>query len=424
MDTFGVGWNRHPLGPIKGSVVADAESERVVEVRRRIAVVTGSRAEYGLLRGVLEELQGAPDVHLLLVVTGAHLLASHGLSGDVVNEDGFSVDARVDIQLASDSGVGTAKSVGLGVIGFADALSRLQPDVVVVLGDRFEILAAAQAALFLRIPVAHIHGGEATEGVWDEAIRHAVTKMSHLHFVASEAFRDRVVQLGEDPDRVFVTGAPGLDAIRRRAPADEAAIRADLGLPRGMPFLLVTYHPVTLLEEAGRSSIANLFEALDRFPDHGVVFTRANCDAGGEEIAQQVVRLAASRGGRVRLVNSLGTPRYIAAMEAAAAVVGNSSSGIIEAPSVGTPSVDIGERQRGRPAAASVLRCPDDAEAIHAAVERAVSTEFRRSLSAVVNPYGDGHASGRIARVLRTHPLEGLLLKRFYDLEVLACVPS
>ncbi|MAG56284.1 MAG: UDP-N-acetylglucosamine 2-epimerase (hydrolyzing) [Planctomycetes bacterium] len=391
--------------------------------KRHICVVTGSRAEYGLLRWLLEELRDDPRVELQLCVTGTHLSFAHGETWRTIVDDGFTIDAKVEMQLASDTGVGTAKSVGLGMTGFADAFARLSPDIVVVLGDRFEVLAAAQTAMALRTPIAHIHGGESTEGLWDEAIRHAVTKMAHLHFVAADSFRDRVVQLGEDPTRIFVTGAPGVDATERVDIPDAERLERELGVSL-QPFFLVTYHPVTLADGDPTIAVQELFAALDRFPDHRVLVTGTNADAGGARIQTAMTRFAAARGSRVRVVDTLGQRRYLAAVRAAEAVVGNSSSGLIEAPSLATPTVNLGDRQRGRLRADSVVDAAEHVGDIEAALHEVLDPGFQAGIVGMVNPYGDGNASQRIAHLLVDQPLDGILMKRFHDLEVPSCAPS
>lgn len=390
-------------------------------MRRTIAIVTGTRAEYGLLRWLMADLRQDPRVSLRLVVAGTHLSSAHGETWREVAADGFDIDARVEMQLSSDTGVGTAKSVGLATIGFADAFDRIAPDLIVVLGDRFEVLAAAQTAMALRIPIAHIHGGESTEGLWDEAIRHAVTKMAHLHFVATERFRDRVVQLGEHPARVFVTGAPGLDATRRLDLLDGRALADSLGWDPTDRFVVVTHHPVTLTGEDPADEIAGLFTALDRFPDHRVLATRPNADAGGVRAREALDAEAAARGERVHVVDSLGQLRYLSACRLSRCVVGNSSSGLIEAPAVGTPTVNIGDRQRGRLSGETVLDCDSTPDAIAGALASALGDARQAAASEAVSPYGDGHASGRIAEICAAHPLDGILVKSFFDLEARAC---
>jgi len=381
---------------------------------RRIAVVTGTRADYGLLHPLLCLLRDDPAVELQLVVTGMHLSPEFGLTHRTIAEDGFPVAAKVEMLLSSDTSVGIAKAIGLGTIGFADALDRLRPDIVVVLGDRFEILAAAQAAMTARIPIAHIHGGEATEGLIDEAIRHAVTKMAHLHFAAAEPYRRRIVRMGEHPDRVFTVGAPGLDWLRVLDPPDLAALERDLGLRLPAPLLLVTYHPVTLADADPAEPLRALLSALDALPEASVVLTKGNADTRGRIINEMIDAFAADRPNAVA-ATSLGQQRYLGLLRAADVVVGNSSSGLLEAPSCGTPTVNIGERQRGRLRAPSVIDCQEEAGAIAEAIARALSPAMRDLADRRETPFGDGRASARMAEVLTTFPLSGILMKPFYE---------
>ncbi|MBI5887055.1 MAG: UDP-N-acetylglucosamine 2-epimerase (hydrolyzing) [Deltaproteobacteria bacterium] len=384
--------------------------------RRRICVVTGTRAEYGLLSRLMAELKADPGLELQVIATGAHLAPEFGLTYRVIEEDGFTIDARVEMLLSSDTPVGIAKSIGLGVIGMADALARLAPDIMVVLGDRYEILAAAQAAMAARIPIAHIHGGESTEGAIDEAVRHAVTKMSHLHFVAAEPYAKRVVQLGEDPSRVFNFGAPGIDNIKRLKLLSKAELEASIGFELGAKSLLVTYHPVTLSKDGAEGPLCELFTALDRFPEAKVIITSPNADAGGRSMAALIEGYAAKNPKRVKAVTSLGQLRYLSAMSLADALVGNSSSGIIEAPAFKKPAVNIGERQHGRLKASSVIDCAETADAIAGAIKKAVSPEFKATLGATVSLYGDGNASMRIKDCLRDVDLGDILRKKFHDI--------
>ena len=384
---------------------------------RRICVITGSRAEYGLLHWVMREIADDPALCLQIIATHTHLAPAFGMTVREIEADGFTVDEKIETQLASDTPVAIAKSMGLATIGVAEALARLDPDIVVVLGDRYELLAAAQAAMVARIPIAHVHGGEASEGQIDEAIRHAITKMAQLHFVAAEAYRQRVIQLGEAPDRVFNFGAPGLDSLHRLELLDRAALAEALEFDLGDRFLLVTYHPVTLSARPPGEAAAALLETLDGFPDAKVVFTGANADTAGREIARAIDDYVARAPARARGFASLGRRRYLSALDHCAAAIGNSSSGLHEAPSLKTATVNIGERQRGRLRAASVIDCAEDAGAIRAAIDHALSPSFQAGLAAVVSPYGDdGQASRRIKETLKTFSLDGILFKRFHDL--------
>lgn len=383
---------------------------------RRICVVTGTRAEYGLLRGVLRGLRDAGDVELQLVVTGMHLSPEFGSTFREIEADGFTIAARIEMLLSADTATGVSKAMGLGMIGFADAFERLSPDIIVVLGDRFEIFAAAAAALVAGIPIAHLHGGEATEGAFDEAIRHAVTKMAHLHFVAAEAYRRRVVQLGEDPARVFLVGGLGVDAIAELNLLDRPALEASLGFEFGERNLLVTFHPPTLDGDAAAAQMAELLAALTDRADTRLIFTMPNADTGGRGLAAQVDAYVAAHPD-ARAYSSLGQLRYLSCLQFVDGVVGNSSSGLAEAPSFGIGTVDIGDRQRGRLRATSVISCLPERDAIRAAVDRLYDPGFRSGLADIGNPYGTGGAAAKIVEMLRTHALNGLLKKHFHDLD-------
>ncbi len=384
--------------------------------KRKICVVTGTRAEYGLLYWLLREVRDDPDLELQLIATAMHLSPEFGSTYRVIEEDGFRIDAKVEMLLSSDSPAGVAKSIGLGVIGFADAIDRLRPDILVLLGDRFEILAAAQAAMVARVPIAHLHGGEATEGLIDEAIRHAVTKMSHLHFVAAEPYRRRVIQLGEHPDHVHTAGAVGLDNIRRLQLLERDMLERELSFPLGDRSFLVTYHPVTLSGQPPREAMQELLTALDAFPDARVIITKPNADTDGRSICAMIDAYAAEHRDRVLATTSLGQLRYLSAMTHVSAVIGNSSSGLIEAPALRKPTVNIGERQRGRLRAGSVIDCPERSDAIIAAITRALSPEFRQAIQKAASPYGFGNASVQIKELLKSARLDGILFKSFHDM--------
>lgn len=391
---------------------------------RKICVVTGTRAEYGLLYWLLREIEADDALELQLAVTGMHLSPEFGMTVEAIEADGFEVTERVEMLLSSDTPVGIAKAIGLGTIGFSDAFARLRPDVVVVLGDRFEVLAAAQAALVMKIPIAHIHGGETTEGAFDEAIRHSITKMAHLHFVAAAPYRRRVIQLGEAPDRVFDVGAPGLDHIRRTDLLDRGAFESAIGFELGVPTFLITYHPVTLSHRSVEEGFGELLHALDHFPSARILFTKTNADTGGRVINELMDGYETEHPQRVRTYTSLGQQRYLSALGLADVVIGNSSSGIIEAPSFGVPTVNIGPRQKGRLRACSVIDCATDEKAIVAAIRRALSDDFRSSLADMTLPYGEGNAAKRMAEILRETTFhEDFLMKRFHDL-VFDAIPA
>lgn len=384
--------------------------------RRKICVVTGTRAEYGLLFWLMKEINADRALQLQLIVTGAHLEARFGNTAEIIEADGFTVDARVPLDLEDDSQVTIACASGAAVFGIARAFETLAPDVVVLLGDRFEIFAAAQAAMLTRRPIAHIHGGEATEGQIDEAIRHAITKMAHLHFTSAEPYRRRVIQMGEDPSRVFTFGAPGLDHIERQTLVGTEVLSENCGIDLTAKYFLVTYHPVTLSENNPASPVLALLQALENYPEYKVVFTGVNADHGNVAIDHAIRTFVATRPSQAAAVISLGQVKYISAMKYCVAVLGNSSSGLIEAPSMGVATVNIGDRQRGRLRAASVIDCGESPEQISHAIDIAISPKFQSIANKKENPNGRPGASVRIKEELATADLNGLLMKRFFDL--------
>jgi UDP-hydrolysing UDP-N-acetyl-D-glucosamine 2-epimerase len=379
---------------------------------RKICVVTGSRADYGLLFWVMKGIQDDPELELQVAVTGMHLSPEFGETSRLIEADGFPVAARVDSLLPGDSAAAVTKSIGRGVIGFADALERLQPDIVVLLGDRFEILAAAQAALVARIPVAHIAGGDLTEGAFDDAIRHSITKMAHLHFVTNAGAAARVRQLGEHPRFIFNVGSPGLDTIARTRLLPRGELEAALGFAFRKRNLLVTFHPATLDAMSSGGQLAELLRALDAMgPEFGVVFTKSNADTEGLTLNRMLAEYVARRPN-CRLFDSLGTQNYLSVMSQVDALVGNSSSGLYEAPTLRKPAVNIGDRQKGRVRAASVIDCGPEAPAI----ERAIHAALRLDCSGVKNPYGDGQSAPRIVAALKSiRDPRSLVRKEFVD---------
>ena len=379
---------------------------------RRICVVTGGRADYGLLQWVMHDIRAAGDLELQLIATGSHLEAGFGMTADQIEADGFRIDARVPLDLEADGPGATVEAMARCLTGVSDALEALRPDIMLVLGDRYEILAAAQAALIHGVPIAHIAGGDTTEGAFDESIRHALTQMAHIHLTTNETSARRVRQMGAAPERVHVTGSPGLDQLRRLSLLDRAALEAAVGAALGARNILVTFHPVTLNDDRGQAEFEALLTALDALSRDVVKWiTRPNADPGHGAIEARLDAWARDRPD-VRVFASLGQLRYLSLMAQVDAVVGNSSSGLYEAPSFGVPTVDIGDRQKGRLAAASVIRCPAQAGAITAAVEAA----FRLDCAGVVNPHGDGFSAGRIVEILRqAPPREVLLAKTFHE---------
>lgn len=382
---------------------------------RKICVVTGTRAEFGLLRWLMEEIKASEALTLQLVATGMHLSPEFGLTFREIEQAGFNIDAKVEMLVSADTASAVTKSMGLGLIGYADVYTRLSPDVVVLLGDRFEIFAAAAAAMIAGIPITHLHGGETTEGAFDEAIRHAVTKMSHLHFVAAEDYRRRVIQLGEQPERVFLVGGLGIDAIRRITLMTREELEASIDFRLGPRNLLITFHPVTLESRSSAHQMHELLKALDGLRDTHLIFTMPNADTGGRELTSMVESFVRSHPN-ARAYSSLGQLRYLSCMKWVDGVVGNSSSGLAEAPSMGVGTIDIGDRQRGRLRASSVIHCEPDCQQIAEAIHTLYSPAFRQGLATVVNPYGTGGASQRIVEVLASHPLDALVKKKFHDI--------
>ena len=381
---------------------------------RKICVITGTRAEYGLMRWVMQGIKDDPELTLQVIATGMHLSPEFGHTYREIEKDGFQIDRKVEMLTSSDTSVGIAKSMGLGLIGFADAFNELRPDLILVLGDRFEIFSAVTAALVARIPVAHLHGGEATEGLIDEAIRHSITKMSHLHFVAAEEYRRRVIQLGEQPEHVFLVGGLGVDNIKRLRLLDRAELEVSLDFKLGQKNLLITFHPVTLETATAVDQMEELLAALAELKDTKLIFTLPNADTDGRALMKMVEQFVAQRPN-ARAYTSLGQLRYLSCIAQVDGVVGNSSSGLAEVPSFKKGTINIGDRQRGRLQAASVINCEPTRQSIEAALKRLYFADFQVTLSQVLNPYGEGGASEKIIASIKSAALEDVLKKRFYD---------
>ena len=384
-------------------------------MNRKICVVTGSRADYGLLRWVMQGIKDDPELILQVIVTGMHLSPIFGLTYKVIEEDGFKIDFKVEILGVSDTPVGIAESIGQGIIGCAKAFNELQPDVIVVLGDRFEIFAAATAALVARIPVAHLHGGEITSGAFDEAFRHSITKMSHLHFVAAEEYRNRVIQLGEDPNKVFLVGGLGIDNIKKLTLLSKLELEAALELELGDRSLMVTFHPVTLEAETAEQQMRELLNVLSGLENTTLIFTMPNADPGGRILMNMIEEFVAGRTN-ARVFTSLGQLRYLSCIAHVDGVVGNSSSGLAEVPTFKKGTINIGDRQLGRLQAKSIINCLPKEQAIRDAIDRLNSVDFQASLADTTNPYGEGGASAKIVKILQTASLEGIVKKTFHDL--------
>ena len=386
-------------------------------MRKRICIVTGSRAEYGLFYPLLIKISNDGEFELQIIATGMHLSPEFGLTYREIQKDGFTINEKIEMLLSTDTEIGGAKSVGLGVISFADALNRLKPDLIILLGDRFEIFSSAIAAFMMNIPIAHIHGGELTEGSLDDAIRHSITKMSFLHFVSTEEYRKRVIQLGEEPGRVFTTGSLGIDNINDMELLTKHELEKELRFEFGYRSILVTFHPVTLESDREGSQFRELLGAIDYFKEAKIIFTKPNADPHGRVIIKLIDEFTARSPDRAVVFTSLGELKYLSAIQYVDVVVGNSSSGIIEVPSFGKPTVNIGDRQKGRTKAKSIVDCRPKKEDIIRALKKAFSPQFRNFCKTVENPYGDGNSAKRIIRVLKEQVTKiKNTKKRFYDL--------
>lgn len=383
---------------------------------KKICVVTGTRSEYGLLFWVLKELENQPELSLQLIVTGMHLSPEFGLTVQDIEKDGFTITRKVEMLMSSDTAVGISKSMGLGMISFADVLAECKPDIMLVVGDRFEIFSAVSAAMIAKIPVAHCHGGEITEGAIDESIRHAITKMSHLHFVSCNEYRKRVIQMGEAPEMVFNVGGLGIENINKMSLLDKQAFQESIQFKLGESVAMVTFHPVTLDHDSAEYQFGELISSFDEFPDLKLIFTKANADADGRIINQMIDAFVQKNPERACAFVSLGQLRYLSALKHVSMVIGNSSSGLLEAPSFGIPTVNIGDRQKGRIMAASVIECDNQKEQIINGIRKASDDTFRVFCKTVKNPYDNGNSSEKIIDVLKQTGLESISRKKFNDL--------
>ena len=385
-------------------------------MKTKICVVSGSRAEYGILYPLLKEIKSRGEWELQIVVTGMHLSPEFGLTYREIEKDGFRINDKVEMLFSSDTDTGIAKSIGAGIMGLADSFKNLKPDLVIILGDRFEILSAVIAAFTAKIPIAHLHGGELTEGVIDDAIRHSITKMSFLHFVSAEAYRRRVIRLGESPDRVFNVGALAIDNILNTRLIAKKELEKELEFLFDKKIILVTFHPVTLENNSAEEQFKELTCALDKFKDYKCIFTKANADSNGRVINKLIDEYVARNPGRTKAFVSLGRLRYLSVLRFVDVVLGNSSSGIIEAPSFGKPTVNVGDRQKGRIRAESVIDCAPETRAIAAALKKALSVKFQALCKKVKNPYGKGNTAKNIYRIIG-NKIKGIknVKKTFYD---------
>ena len=383
---------------------------------KKICVVTGSRAEYGLLYWLMKDIQEVPEFELPIIVTGMHLSPEFGQTYKEIVKDGFHIYKKVEMLLSGDTPSAITKSTGLGMIGFADAFTDLKPDLLLVLGDRFEILAASIAALYARIPIAHIHGGETTTGVFDESIRHSITKMAYWHFVAADEYKKRVVQLGENPERVFNVGGLGVDAIKKAKLLSQKELMEKTRIEFGKKNLLVTYHPVTLEKDTSKKHFQSLLSVLGELRDVNLIFTMPNADSDGRIIKQMISDFVNRYKERSLSFTSMGHINYLSTLQFVDGVIGNSSSGLAEAPTFKVGTINIGDRQKGRLKAKSVIDCEPTKESIQNAVDTLYSEDFQKMLQSVVNPYGEGNSTEKIMDVLKNKPIPEETKKEFYNL--------
>jgi len=383
---------------------------------RKICVITGTRAEFGLLRPLIELIANDNELQLQLIATGMHLSPEFGYTLNEITEAGFMVDKKVECLLSSDSSIGVSKTIALAISGFADALAELTPDLVVVLGDRTEILGAVIATAMVNIPIAHLHGGETTEGAYDEAIRHSITKFSHLHFTSTEAYRKRVIQLGEHPDTVFNVGAIGLDAIKKLPLLDKASFEQAIGFKLKERNILITYHPVTLEKEAPIETFENILTALDELTDTALIFTHANSDKNGRIINRMITEYVSSHKDKAVEFKSLGQLRYLSALQYVDFVIGNSSSGILEVPAFYIPTINIGDRQKGRICNESVINSNNSLEDIKKSITFALDKTFREKIQQQELLYGNSTAAGKILQIIKEHNHISIK-KSFYNID-------
>lgn len=385
---------------------------------RKICVVTGTRAEFGLLSRLMRMIEDSRETTLQVIATNMHLSSKYGNTYREIEQQGFRIDCKVPIidEEDGDNAIATVRSMARALSGFSEAYDELKPDMVVVLGDRYEILSAATAALIMRIPIAHIAGGAITEGAYDDAIRHSITKMSQLHFTSSEQYRKRVIQLGEEPERVFYTGSLGVENIKMLPLLTKEEIESEIGFMIDEKTILVTYHPVTLGNRTAKDDIDDFIAALNERKDLRVIFTMPNSDTGGQLIVDAINSFVSNNTEKARSYKSLGVVRYLSVMKQVAAVVGNSSSGLMEVPSFGIPTLDIGDRQKGRMAADSVFHCNPDKESVLNGLETVLSPLFREKAALTKNPYEKEGSAKAIFDVISSYPLTNLNQKHFYDI--------
>ena len=384
--------------------------------KRKICVVTGTRAEYGLLRWLMDGINKSTKLDLQIVVTGMHFSPEFGLTYKEIENNGFKIDKKIEMLLSADTPSSISKSTGLGLIGFADTFYELNPDIVIVLGDRYEVLAASLAAMFANIPIAHIHGGETTAGAFDEAIRHSITKMAWWHFVGAGEYEKRVIQLGENPGRVFNVGGLGVDAIKKTNLLSKNELMTKTGIKFGKKNLLITYHPVTLEKQTSQQNFQILLDVLDNLKDTYLIFTMPNADSDSRIIKNMINDFVKYRPEKSISFTSMGSLNYLSTLQFADGVVGNSSSGLAEAPTFKIGTINVGDRQKGRLMANSVIDCDPTAQSINNAINKLYSNEFQKYLHSVNNPYGDGDAIEKIMDILINEDIPKEMKKEFYDL--------
>ena len=385
--------------------------------KRKVCVVTGTRAEYGLLYWLMKEIVEDKDLELQLIVTGMHLSPEFGLTYKEIEKE-FKIDKKIEMLLSSDTDIGISKSMGLAQISFSEAYEELKPNIVVVLGDRYEMFSATSAAMIARLPIAHLHGGEATEGLIDEAIRHSITKMSHLHFTATNEYKNRVIQLGENPNRVYNVGGMGIENIKRLKLLSKDEFEKSIDFKLNKKNILVTFHPVTLENNTSKQQFQELLNAIDKLEDTNIIFTKANSDTDGRVINSMIDEYVGKNSLKSVCFTSLGQLRYLSALQYVDVMVGNSSSGLGEAPSFKKGTINIGDRQKGRIKASSIIDCEPNETSIQEAFSKLYSKEFQEDLKTTINPYGDGCASKKIIEVIKSTNLDDILKKSFYDLKV------
>ena len=384
--------------------------------KRKLCVVTGARAEYGLLRWLMDGIYKSTKLDLQIIATGMHLSPEFGLTYQEIENDGFKIDKKIEMLLSADTSSSISKSTGIGLIGFADIFNELNPDIVIVLGDRYEILAASLSAMFENIPIAHIHGGETTVGAFDEAIRHSITKMSWWHFVAADEYEKRVIQLGENPKRVFNVGGLGVEAIKKTNLLSKDEVMIKTGIKFGEKNLLVTYHPVTLNNKNSQQDFKSLLDVLSETKDIYLIFTMPNADSNGRIFKKMINDFVFNQSERSILFTSMGSLNYLSTLQYVDGVIGNSSSGLTEAPTFRIGTINIGDRQKGRLKAKSVIDCEPTKKSIKSAIDKLYGRKFQKHLHSVRNPYGDGNTIEKIINILSNSPIPGEMKKDFYDL--------